>query len=139
MEEQASPPYGAISRRRMLQGLLAYSVVSASMGCASPPSSSKATPPAATPTLSPGSIVNTYSGHSEQVLAVAWSPNGRQIASGARDMTLQVWDAFTGQHAHVFRGYTDAVSSVAWSPDGRSVASASWDKTVRVWDISTDK
>src|SRR5256885_1831815 len=130
MEAQASLLWRTLSRRRMLKGLLAYSLVSAGIGCASPQSASVATPTATPPPPPLGSVVYTYTGHSEQVLAVAWGPNGKQIASGSRDTTLQVWDAFTGQHAHVFRGHTDAVASVSWSPDNRSVASASWDKTV---------
>jgi WD40 repeat protein len=139
MKAQTSLLWRAIPRRVVLKGLVVCPLVSAGIGCASPQSSSVATPTATAPPHPPGSIVYTYTGHSEQVLAVAWAPDGKQIASGSRDMTLHVWDAFTGQHAHVFRGHTDGVASVSWSPDNRYVASASWDKTVRVWDTSTDQ
>lgn len=128
-----------VPRRTVVKGLAALAFAGCEIGCASPNSSAGVTSPptpAVTP-LPPGSITYTYTGHSEQVLAVAWSSDGRHIASGSRDMTMQVWDAFTGKHAHIFRGHTDAVASVAWSPDNRYVASASWDKTVQVWEIST--
>jgi WD40 repeat protein len=126
-----------VPRRTVMKGLAAFTLAACVTGCASPPSSSSVSPtPTATP-RAPGTIIYTYTGHSEQVLAVAWSPNGKRIVSGSRDMTLQVWDAFTGKHTQIFHGHTDAVPSVAWSPDNRYVASASWDKTVQLWDTAT--
>ena len=68
------------------------------------------------------------------VLGVAWSPDGRRIASAGGDKTVQVWDAADGSHVFTRRGHSDGVSTVAWSPDGRRIASGSYDKTVQVWD-----
>ena len=76
-------------------------------------------------------------GHDVGVTSVAWSPDGRQVATGSGDRTVRVWDAETGEERRCLRGHAGGVESVAWSPDGRQVASGSWDETVRVWDAET--
>jgi eukaryotic-like serine/threonine-protein kinase len=76
-------------------------------------------------------LLYTYRGHIDQVDAVAWSPDGRRIASGSYD--VQVWDAATGGNIFTYRGHSYAVDAVAWSPDGKRIASGSFDHTVQVW------
>jgi WD40 repeat protein/tRNA A-37 threonylcarbamoyl transferase component Bud32 len=91
--------------------------------------------PATTATPLPlGTTLYIYHGHADQVFAVAWSPDGKRIASGSRDTTVQVWDVANGGHVYTYPGHTDSVLSVTWSPDGKRIASASWDKTVQVWN-----
>jgi WD40 repeat protein len=65
---------------------------------------------------------------------VAWSPDGKHIASGSQDSVVQIWNASDGSNASTYRGHTDAVDSVAWSPDGKRLASSSGDKTVQIWN-----
>jgi hypothetical protein len=77
----------------------------------------------------------TYRGHSQQVFAVAWSPDGRRIASGGGDQTVQVWNAADGSHVFTYRGHVGNVDAVAWSPDGRRIASGGADGTVQIWRI----
>jgi WD40 repeat protein len=78
--------------------------------------------------------VVTYKGHSNYVVSLAWSPDGKRIASGSYDDTVQVWDPTNPKAtAYTYNGHTDNVYSISWSPDGRYIVSASSDKTVQVW------
>lgn len=78
--------------------------------------------------------------HTRDVLAVAFSPDNRQIASGGRDKNLKIWNTvgeckFTvEQNAH-----SDWVSCVKFHQDAKNpiVVSASWDRTIKVWDNQT--
>jgi WD40 repeat protein len=85
-----------------------------------------------------GTTLLSYRGHSANVMAISWSPDGNRIASGAQDKTVQVWDAVTGHTLLTYRGHTDRVHTVTWSPDGSRIASSSAeDKTVQVWDAAS--
>jgi serine/threonine protein kinase len=78
----------------------------------------------------------TYRGHTDLVWAVLWSPDGKQIASGSIDNTVQVWDAANGEHIFTYHGHADWVRAVAWSPDGKRLASGGNDSMVQVWDAA---
>ncbi len=85
----------------------------------------------------------TLQGHTRDVLTLAYSPDGKRLASGSGHESrrapgeVKVWDAQTGQELRVLQGHSNRVSSVAFSPDGKRLASASGDNTVKVWDPQT--
>ena len=79
----------------------------------------------------------TYQGHSDYISAVAWSPDGKRIASASGDHTVQVWDASDGSHVYNYRGHSSDVSTLAWSPNGKRIVSGSSDGTAQVWDALT--
>ena len=79
----------------------------------------------------------TYGGHSENVNAVTWSPDGYRIASGSDDGTAQAWDAEDGGHVFSYRGHFGyAVRALAWSPTSARIASGGADGTVQVWNVA---
>ena len=81
--------------------------------------------------------LKNLTGHSESVLSVAVSPDGKYLASGSADKTLKIWDANIGKELRTLEGHSATVNSVCWSPDGKYLASGSKDNTVIIWDANS--
>ena len=71
--------------------------------------------------------------HPGSVAQVAWSPDGKRLATASWAQRVTVWDATTGKETFSLRGHRGRVNSVAWSPDGARLASAGDDGTVKIW------
>ncbi|KAK2595530.1 hypothetical protein QQS21_006758 [Conoideocrella luteorostrata] len=84
-----------------------------------------------------GSTITTLAGHDDWVKSVAFSPDGKLVASGSDDKTIKIWDAATGETQRTLAGHDDWINSVVFSPDGKLVASGSTDKTIKIWDAAT--
>jgi len=74
-----------------------------------------------------------------RIYRIAWSPDGRTLASPAEDKKIRLWNIEAGELCQLFDGHSDSIICVAWSPDGLCLASGSFDKTIRIWEVATGK
>jgi WD40 repeat protein len=83
-------------------------------------------------------LLRGWGPHTGYVWSVAFSPDGRTLATGSDDRTVRLWDIKTHKQLTVLRGHGGPVDGVAFSPNGRTLASTSLDDgTIRLWDVAT--
>ncbi len=86
--------------------------------------------------LSDGTIRRVLSGHKAPVFSLAFTPDGRLLASGSNDGAIRLWDIETGWAAKELTGHRGRVTSLAFSPDGTHLASSSSDQSARLWSVA---
>lgn len=86
--------------------------------------------------LASGALLASLQGHTDLVTSIAFSPDGRTLASGSDDRTIRLWDISTAKQKSVLQGATDAVVGVAFTRDGH-LLTRSLDGTVSFWDVNS--
>jgi WD40 repeat protein len=80
-----------------------------------------------------------FTGHTDSVMSLAISPDGRQMATASWDKTIKLWDYATGQVIQTLDEHTAPVWGVSFSPDGKELATSAEDGTIRIWDLETNQ
>lgn len=88
------------------------------------------------PETARGTPLHSFQNHKDTVQALAWSPDGKYLATGGRDKQVHVWDIASGNKIFTYSRHPTYVYSLAWSPDGKRIVSTSF-ATVHVWDALT--
>jgi WD40 repeat protein len=83
--------------------------------------------------------VRPLRGHTDVVYAVAFSPDGRYLASGGMDRAIQLWDRDTGHEIQPLPGHESWVCGLAFSPDSRWLLSASEDRSLKLWEVASGR
>ncbi len=133
-----------VSRRALVAGAITLATLSvggfAWSRIASPPMQSDPTP---------GTTFLVYRGHASGVWTIGWSPDGKHIASGSDDQTIQIWDSTTGKKFFTYEGHVPLpnsktinhpgsfVETLAWSPNGQWIASGGKEASLQVWNATT--
>ena len=79
--------------------------------------------------------VTKFNGHSGLVGALAFSPDGKVMASGGSDTTVRIWSSSTGEALASLKSHMGVIDGVEFSPDGKHLTTASWDRHVHLWEV----
>ncbi|HEY6121925.1 MAG TPA: caspase family protein [Pyrinomonadaceae bacterium] len=84
-----------------------------------------------------GTEIGALPGHGNFVNALAFSPDGRFLASGSFDSTVKVWDLATGKEITTLKGHSGSITALEFSPDSQFLVSGSDDGSSRLWQVPT--
>lgn len=84
-----------------------------------------------------GAEVRRFEGHTGWVGAVAFSADGRYVATGSADKTARIWEVSTGRARQILAGHAAMLGAVAFAPDGKQLLTGGRDNTARLWDAGT--
>jgi WD40 repeat protein len=83
---------------------------------------------------SDGNEIQRFTGHTQPIISLTFSPDESMILSGSYDRTARLWN-IDGQQLQLLRGHRGEVGEVAFSKDGQFILTSSWDKEARIWDL----
>ncbi|MFH2203270.1 MAG: cytochrome c peroxidase [Elusimicrobiota bacterium] len=89
--------------------------------------------------LGTGKLLSSWTGHTNKVRDIAFTPDGAKALSASADHTLRLWDISSGKTLAVWKGHTSQIWAVDISPDGKRAISAGADYAVRLWEVETGR
>src|SRR5205823_9264822 len=82
---------------------------------------------------------HVLTGHPDLIQDLAFSPDGKTLASCGYDKLIKLWDVPSGKEVRTLREHSDSVYAVAFSPDGKLLASAAADRAIKLWEAATGR
>ena len=84
-----------------------------------------------------GNVIQTLNAPTSTFDALAFSPDGKTLATSLADKTIDLWDVVSGKMLFTLSGHTEVVILLVFSPDGKTLASTSYDKTIKLWNVAS--
>jgi WD40 repeat protein len=80
-----------------------------------------------------GEKLYQFRGHKDIITSLAFSPDGKLLASSSWYGKIKLWNPKTAEQMYILEGHTKEIYAIAFSPDGSTLVSSSADKTIRLW------